>query len=83
MEAWKDKVINAKDVAKLYHEKLGDWLLIEVLKTGKNGKAELFKLLAHSKSKDGLHDHLMDDENWSWERKYIMVYADPEKVCEL
>ena len=83
MEAWKDEVINAKDVARLYSEKLGEWLLIEVIKMGKNGKAELFKLLKHSEDKDQLHEYLLDDEKWNWDKKYIIIFADPEKVCEL
>ncbi len=51
MDYWNNKVINAKEVAKLYNDKPREWLLLEVLKTGKNNRAEFFKLLANSKNK--------------------------------
>jgi len=83
MEAWKDKIIRADEVADLYNDTLGEWLLLEVLKFGPNGKAELFKLLMHAAEKEQLHDYMMDDEDWSWDKKYILVFADPEKTCDI
>ena len=83
MEVWKDKIINSKDVARLYNDKLREWLLLEVIKTGSNGKAEQFKLLANAKNKDELYEFVMEDEEWNWDKKYIFVYADPNSVCEI
>ena len=82
MERWQGRVINAREVAELYKDKWGEWLLLEVIKMGKTGKAEEFKLLAHAKDKIHLHDH-MDDDDWDWNKKYIFVFADPDSVCEL
>jgi len=81
MERWQG-VINAKDVAQLYHEKSNNWLLLEVVKMGKNKKAEEFKLIAFDKTKEALHE-LMEDDNWDWTKKYIFVFADPDSLCEL
>ena len=80
MEHWQE-VIYVKDVARLYNDKMGNWLLLEVLKVGKNGKAEEFKLIAYDKKKDKLYE-LMEDEKWDWDKKYIFVYADPDTLCE-
>ena len=82
MEHWHDRVINATEVAQLYQDKLGEWLLLEIIKMGKNGKAEEFKLLAHAKDKRDLHSH-MDNDEWDWNKQYIFVFADPDSVCEI
>ncbi len=81
MDHWQG-VINASKVTKLYNEKLGNWLLLEVIKMGEKGRAEEFKLVAFNKKKEILYE-LMDDDNWDWGKKYILVYADPDRVCEI
>ena len=81
MERWQG-VINAKDVAHLYNKQLGHWLLLEVIKMGRNGKAEEFKLIAYHRQKEHLHN-LMDEDDWDWNKKYIFVFADPNTLCEL
>ena len=81
MEHWQG-VINAKDVAKLYNEKANQWLLLEVVKMGKNSRAEEFKLIAYNKSKEKLKA-LMDDDNWDWDKKYILVFANPNNLCKI
>lgn len=80
MEHWQE-VINVKDVARLYNDKTGNWLLLEVIKMGKNGKAEEFKLIAYDQKKENLYE-LMEDDNWDWDKKYIFVFADPDTLCE-
>ena len=81
MEHWQG-VINASDVAKLYNDKIGCWLLLEVIKMGKNGKAEQFKLIAFNKKKEILNN-LLEDDNWDWDKKYLFVYADSNNLCEI
>jgi len=81
MEHWQG-VINAKDVARLYNDKIGNWLLLEVMKMGENSKAEKFKLIAYNKSKEELYE-LMENETWDWNKKYIFVFADPNNLCEI
>ena len=80
MEHWQE-VINVKDVARLYNDKMGNWLLLEIIKMGDNGKAEEFKLMAYDKKKANLYE-LMEDDNWDWDKKYIFVFADPDTLCE-
>ena len=81
MEHWQG-IIKAKDVAYLYNDKVGQWLLLEVIKMGKKGKAEEFKLVAYNKSKDNLYE-LMEADDWDWDKKYIFVFADPDSLCEI
>jgi len=81
VEHWQG-IINVKDVARLYNDKSGNWLLLEVIKVGENGKAEEFKLVAYKRKKELLYK-MMEDDNWDWDKKYIFVYADPDTLCEL
>lgn len=81
MEQWQG-VISANEVARLYNDLIGQWLLLEVLKIDKNGKAENFKLIANEINKEQLYE-LMDDEDWDWDKKYVFVFADPNNLCEI
>jgi len=62
MEQWQG-VISAKEVARLYNDLTGQWLLLEVIKVDKKGKAEKFKLLANNIDKGQLYK-LMDSDEW-------------------
>ncbi|HFA49846.1 MAG TPA: hypothetical protein ENJ95_12635 [Bacteroidetes bacterium] len=74
----------ASEMAQLYQDLPNEWLLLEILKTNEQGRAEKLKLLKHAKDKDELYDYLMDEtEDWSFDNNYIFVYSDPEKECEL
>ncbi len=81
MEDWQG-VISAKEVARLYNDFTGQWLLLEVIKVDKNGKAEKFKLIANHVDKNKLYK-LMDDDEWNWDKKYLFVFADPNNLCEI
>ena len=81
MEQWQG-VISAKEVARLYNDLTGQWLLLEVIKVGKKGKAEKFKLLANNIDKGRLYK-LMDSDEWDWDKKYLFVFADPNNLCEI
>lgn len=83
MDKWKNKIINAKQVAELFHEKQNEWLLLEILKTGINGKAKKFKLLANSKNKNDLHDLIIEQDDWNLNKQLVIVHADPNKICEI
>ena len=81
MEEWKNKVIYANEVARLYAALPYEWLLLHVLKNGLNGKAEEFALISHSKVKDDLYDIIMEEE--SDKKNMIFVFADPDGICEI
>ncbi|MCB0650980.1 MAG: hypothetical protein KDC85_06870 [Saprospiraceae bacterium] len=83
MAGWRDRIIDAAEVAQMYEDNPGVWLLLDVLETGPNGRASKFRLLAQAKDKNDLYDILMEDEAWSWDKKYIFVYSDPDKHCDL
>ncbi len=82
MSSWKNKSIFAKEVAKLYGELEGEWLLLDVLQRGKDGKAEEFVLMAHSVDKDELYEFIME-EGGEMDGDFIFVFADPNGVCEI
>ena len=78
------KVYSTEEMCLLYSKTPNKWLLLEVLKYNKNGKAQLLKLLKYAKDKDELYDYLMDEEeDWSWDKNYIFIFSDPNKECEL
>jgi len=81
MEQWQG-VISAKEVARLYNDLTGQWLLLELIKVDEKGKAEKFKLVANHLDKDELYK-LMESENWDWDKKYLFVFADPDSLCEI
>ena len=81
MEQWQG-VISAKEVARLYNDLTGQWLLLEVIKVDNKGKAEKFKLVAYDRDKDPLYK-LMDSDEWDWNKKYLFVFADPNNLCEI
>ena len=82
MSSWKNKSIHSREVAQLYSELKGEWLLLDVLQRGKNGKAEEFVLIAHSKEKDDLYEFIME-EGGEIDGNFIFVFADPDGVCEV
>jgi hypothetical protein len=82
-DKWKNRVILAEESPEMYRELTGKWLLIEALETGKSGKATRFYLIKTAKRKDELLDYLMDDENRDWKNRLVIVFADPDKVCEI
>jgi hypothetical protein len=81
MEQWQG-VISAKEVARLYNDLIGQWLLLEVIKMDNKGKAEKFKLVANDIEKIRLYE-LMDSDEWDWDKKYLFVFADPNNLCEI
>ncbi len=82
-DKWSDRIIDASEVAALYEDNPGYWLLLDVLETAPNGRASKFRLLAKSKDKEELYDYLFEDDDWDWNKKYIFVYSDPGKQCDL
>ena len=81
MEQWQG-VISAKEVAALYNDLIGQWLLLEVIEVSDNGKVNKFKLIANNKDKEQLYE-LMEHEDWDWDKKYLFVFADPNSLCEI
>ncbi len=83
MATWTNRVIDATEAAGLYEQNPEFWLLLDVLEVGPNGRASKFKLLAKSEDKEDLYDYLMEDDEWNWDKKYIFVFSDPDKQCDL
>ena len=73
--------VNRTEVHKLADRIPKEWFLLEVLRTDKNGRAEMMEVIAHAKEKDELRELLMelDPEN----RNFIFYFSDPDKECEI
>lgn len=80
---WENKTLSLKDISRLYLEKAGEWLLLEILETDPHGNPIQLKLLKHSENKDELHDFMMEHDEWTWERQFLIVLADPNKPCTI
>ncbi|RMD95595.1 MAG: hypothetical protein D6813_00070 [Calditrichaeota bacterium] len=72
-----------RDIPQLYLEQAGEWLLLEVLETNAKNEPIKFRLLAHNPDKYILHDFILEDDHWDWSKKYLLVFADPNKPCTL
>lgn len=83
MPTWLNKELNLKDITQVYNEKAGEWLLLEILETDARNNPIKLKLLKHSPYKDELHEYLLDQDQWDWNKKYLIVLADPSKPCRI
>ena len=83
MSYWLNKVIDLRQINRLYLEEAGKWLLLEVLESGANGTPSKLRLVALSRDKEALREVVLEDENWDWNKKYLFVRADPSKPCTL
>lgn len=79
----KEKIYTALEMAQLIGSRPKNWFLLEILKQNNNGKAEELRFLKYSGDKENLYQYLMEDESWDWDKKYIFVFSDPDKKCEL
>jgi len=68
-------------MSEVYKDFPEQWLLMDVLSYDDEGRPLSFKLLFWSKLKDELHEFIMENE--TEDKKYLLLYADPEKPCEL
>ena len=78
----KNTVFTAQEIMQLHSDMPNYWLLLEVLRYDKKGRADLLRMIAHSKDKEELRNILLEDDNWNWDRNYIFVCSDPE-ACDL
>ena len=77
------KKLTDKALAALYTKWKGSWLLLKVLeKNPETGKGKKFLLIARAKDKTEILNFL-DRDDWQWDGEYIIVYADPTKLCKL
>ncbi len=79
----KRQLYDATEMAQLYQEKPGVWLLLEVLERDQRGRANKLALLRESPNKDDLYDFLLEQQQWDWSKEYIFVFSDPDKQCEI
>ncbi|MFQ5706714.1 MAG: hypothetical protein ACE5HO_04645 [bacterium] len=83
MRRWLNTTFAVQEISQLYHEKAGEWLLLEIVETNRNNTPTKLRLLASGPDKDVLHDFIMEDESWHWHKKYLVVLADPDKPCTI
>jgi len=75
--------IRLKEISRLYEETAGDWLLLEILETNAAGTPIRLRVLAQSRDKDELHELMMEQDDWDWSKRYLIVYSDPTRPCEI
>lgn len=80
---WTEKEILLPDLAQLYQDLAGEWLLLEILEGAEKKLPAKFRLHAHHRDKDKLREFMMEHDDWNWEKKFLFVQADPEKPCEI
>ncbi|HHL73609.1 MAG TPA: hypothetical protein ENJ29_13970 [Bacteroidetes bacterium] len=80
---WIGKEIGLKDISKLYEQTAGNWLLLEVIDTMMDGTPSRMKLLYQSPDKSAVHEFLMEDDDWDWQKQYLIVFSDPTKPCTI
>ncbi|MCI0443724.1 hypothetical protein L0152_10955 [bacterium] len=83
MSKWIQKVIDRSQLAQLYSDHAGKWLLLEIMERNGNDHPKKFKLISLDSDKEKLHEYLLEDESWDWSKKYLMIFADPEKPCTI
>ena len=79
---WRGKEIVLSDVARLYEDLSGEWLVLEVLEELENGSPQKLRLHGHHESRDALREMMLEQDDWSWKRRFLIVKANPDK-CEL
>lgn len=78
----KREIVTAKEVAEFYKMYPGFWFLLEVLKTGEDGRAELMHVVGSHQNKEVLREYLLE-ESTDTKGKYIFVFASPDGKCEI
>ncbi|MDQ7052518.1 MAG: hypothetical protein Q9P14_06370 [candidate division KSB1 bacterium] len=81
--AFVGREIRLKEISRLYEETAGDWLLLEILETNATGTPIRLRVLAQSSDKDELHELMMEQDDWDWSKRYLIVYSDPSRPCEI
>jgi hypothetical protein len=79
---WEKREILLGDVPRLYRDLAGEWLLLEVVEESEDGAPRKLRLHGHDVSKDALRELILEQDDWSWKRRFVLVRADPDK-CEL
>jgi hypothetical protein len=81
-EDWQKREILRGDVPRLYQGLAGQWLLLEVVEEGEDGSPKKLRLHGHDENKDALRELMLERDDWSWKRRFLLVRADPDR-CEL
>ncbi len=67
----------------MYLQEAGKWVLLEILETDVRGQANRVRVVKLSQQKDDLLDYMMEhDEEWDWQKRFVIVRADPN-LCTL
>ncbi len=56
---------------------------MEILATDERNIPLALKLHTHHPEKDKLHEFMSEHDGWEWNKKYLIVLADPNKPCEI
>ncbi|MBI2821601.1 MAG: hypothetical protein HYX74_05200 [Acidobacteria bacterium] len=73
--------LSLKELSAVYHLLAGEWLLLEIVQGEFTAPGARFRLHAHHPDKERLHEFLLENDDWDWQRRYLFVHADPDKPC--
>ncbi len=80
---WKNKILDLTELSEMYVEKAGQWVLLEIVGYDQRGQANRVRVVEMAPDKDELLDYLMDREDqWDWNKRFVIVRADPG-LCTL
>lgn len=77
------ETFEVSDIQKLYVRHSGEWLLLEVTERNEFDQPIRLRLIAASPDKETLRELVLEDDLWDWSRRYLMVFADPDKPCTI
>lgn len=78
-----NQVIDREGVTKIYLEKAKEWLLFKIIESDQENNPTKFRLIYHNPNKEDLLDSLEDDKEWNWQKRYLILFADPTKPCAI
>jgi hypothetical protein len=80
--SWLSRDLSVDELSSAYAELAGQWLLVEVV-AGELGRPDAtYRLIAHDPDRERLHELVGERGEWNWERKCLLVLADPAKPCQ-
>jgi len=80
---WTNKEIALRELGQLYKDLAGEWLLLEILEGDVGRLPTKFRLHAHHSEKERLYEFMLEQDQWDWSKRYLLVQADPTKPCDI
>ena len=80
--AWLSRDLSVEELGRAYAALAGEWLLLEVIEGEPGARDAKYRLIGHGTDRERLHQVIGEDEDWNWDRRCLLILADPEKPCK-